>query len=606
MEKLHGYHENRWFKKSKKAGKSKNLPIYKCASPSYHKSSQGAGNGVAPHKAYEKGENGKMKWKNKIFSLLLAGTMAAACLTGCAGETASGSTPVAGSSVPPTSTAESGEPVQATYPLSEEPVTLRVYMKDSSGKSLDFNEIAGYKAAFEKLGVNVEFIIPATGSEADQFNLMIASGEYPDIILWDFSSTPMSLPELVNSGVLIDMDEYIRQYAPNYMKLLNEREEYLKEATADNGHLLSMYAFNEGVPVSGGPTIRADLLEKYNLDIPVTINDWTEVMTALKENGVAYPMICGKQRDGSIWFDGFLSAYKTSNVFCLDDKTGEVVFGPATDNFKEYVAQLNAWFEAGLIDPEFSSLDGTAMNARLTDGRSASAPNMQLSYHIGNITKVARETNPEFEFVGCPWPVLNEEDQPSYVVKAIAYSGKQAAITSACEDPVIATQFLDYFYSEEGQDFLCWGIEGESYSVNEDGTKQFTDGIMNNPDGKNPQEAILAYATPQYNFANVMLNEPYAQIITTLPEQLSARNTWLDADAGVALPRVTVAADVQSDYSMLMNDIDTYVQEMYVKFISGQASLDTDWESYVNTLNGMGLETATQYMADAYAKYQQR
>ena len=56
MEKLHGYHENRWFKKSKKAGKSKNLPIYKCASPSYHKSSQGAGNGVAPHKAYEKGE----------------------------------------------------------------------------------------------------------------------------------------------------------------------------------------------------------------------------------------------------------------------------------------------------------------------------------------------------------------------------------------------------------------------------------------------------------------------------------------------------------------------------------------------------------------------
>lgn len=72
------------------------------------------------------------------------------------------------------------------------------------------------------------------------------------------------------------------------------------------------------------------------------------------------------------------------------------------------------------------------------------------------------------------------------------------------------------------------------------------------------------------------------------------------------MPRVTVAADVQSDYSMLMNDIDTYVQEMYVKFISGQASLDTDWESYVNTLNGMGLETATQYMADAYAKYQQR
>lgn len=595
----------------KKAGESKNLPIYKCTVPSHNKDGQGARNEIAPISnlnAYSKKErNGKMKWKNRILSLLLAGTVAMGCLTGCGGNAAPGSAPASdSSSITSASISESGEPIQATYPLSEEPVTLRVYMKDSSGKGINFNEVAGYKAAFEKLGVNVEFIIPAVGSEADQFNLMIASGEYPDIILWDFRSTPMSLPEMVNSGVLLDIDEYIRQYAPNYLKLLNGREEYLKEATADDGHLLSMYAFNEGIPVSGGPAMRADLLKKYNLDVPVTIEDWTEVMTGLKENGVAYPMICGKQRDGTIWFDGFMSAYKTSNVFCLDDETGDVVFGPATDNFKEYVAQLNAWFEAGLIDPEFSSLDGTAMNARLTDSRSACAPNMQLSYHIGNITNVARETNPEFEFVGCPWPVLNEGDQASYVVKAITYSGKQAAITSACANPVIATQFLDYFYSEEGQDFLCWGIEDESYAVNGDGAKQFTDVIMNNPDGKNPQEAILAYATPQYNFANVMLDEPYAQIITTLPEQLSARNTWLDADAGVALPQLTIAADVQSDYSMLMNDINTYVQEMYVKFISGQANLDTDWESYVNALNGMGLETATQYVIDAYTKYQQR
>lgn len=277
------------------------------------------------------------------------------------------------------------------------------------------------------------------------------------------------------------------------------------------------------------------------------------------------------------------------------------------DDAFDYVAKLNEWYNAGYIDPEFMSNDGTSMNAKLTDGRSVAGTNMQLSYHIGNITTAARETNPEFEFVGCPWPVLNEGDEPSYYMpNGVAYSGKQAAITSACEDPALAVQILDFFYSEEGEDLLTWGIEGESYQVNEDGTKSFTDNIMNNPDGKNPQEAIIEYATPQYNFANVMMEEPYVEIITTLPEQREARSTWLDAVDGVNLPYLTVDPEVQSDYTMLMNDITTYVQETYIQFITGQVDLESGWENYVNTLNGMGLETVTQYMADAYALYQQR
>ena len=105
---------------------------------------------------------------------------------------------------------------------------------------------------------------------------------------------------------------------------------------------------------------------------------------------------------------------------------------------------------------------------------------------------------------------------------------------------------------------------------------------------------------------NQIREDSYVPMVTTLPEQAVARERWLDADWGVNIPRLNVAADVQSDYTMLMNDITTYVQEMYIQFITGQASLDTDWESYVNGLNGMGLETATQYMADAYALYQQR
>lgn len=549
-----------------------------------------------------------MKRKTRILPLALAGVMAVGCMTGCGG---SGSDSSAATTEGATTEAAASdvEPVAATYPLADGTKTISVYMKDAtSGAAGDWGNIKGFQKAEEILGVNIEFIMPAVGSEADQFNLMVASGEYPDIIMWDFNSTPMTLTEMVNSGILIDIDPYIRQYAPNYLALLETSEEYQKEAIADNGHYLAAYSFNQDLPISGGPTIRGDLLEKYGLETPVTVDDWTNVMTTIKEQDpdVEYPLTVGKNRDGSVWFDLLLPAYKTAQSFCLDDETGEVVYGPSTDNFKQYLAKLNEWYNAGLIDPEFMSNDGTAMNAKLTDGRSI-AGSLQLNYHIANITAAARETNPDFEFEGTTWPVLNEGDTPSYpMAGGIYHSGGQAAITSACEDPVLAMQFIDFFYSEEGQQLLGWGIEGESYTVNEDGSKSYTDYIMNNPDGKTPAQAILEFSIPMYGFCNQIRTDSYLPMVTTLPEQAVARERWLDADNGVNMPRLSVAADVQSDYTMLMNDITTYVQEMSIQFITGQSSLETDWENYVNSLNSMGLETATQYMADAYALYQQR
>ena len=104
----------------------------------------------------------------------------------------------------------------------------------------------------------------------------------------------------------------------------------------------------------------------------------------------------------------------------------------------------------------------------------------------------------------------------------------------------------------------------------------------------------------------MILNDSYVQMATTLPEQAAARDTWLDADLSRNMPKLTVASENQNDYSMIMNDITTYVQEMYIQFITGQADLDADWENYVNTVNGMGLENALEYEREAYELYQAR
>ena len=49
-----------------------------------------------------------------------------------------------------------------------------------------------------------------------------------------------------------------------------------------------------------------------------------------------------------------------------------------------------------------------------------------------------------------------------------------------------------------------------------------------------------------------------------------------------------------------------FIQEMYIKFITGQANLDSDWDTYVNTIKGMGIENATQWVQDAYTAFMNR
>ena len=550
-----------------------------------------------------------MKKGKRILSLLLA-TLMILSLAACGGTgdtTSSGSPEGNNTSAPDVSGNEDVTPQEATYPLTTEKKTLSVYIRDnSSGVIGDYGRVAAFQAAAERLGVELEFVHPTTGGEADQFNLMIGSGKYPDIIVWEFSTAAMGLSELIDSGILIDMDGLIRQYAPNYLKVLERDPSYPKEVRSDEGKYQAFYTFNVSIPLSSGPVFREDLLAKYGLELPKTVDEWTNVMTTLKEKdpNVSYPLTASKSYVGEVWFRELLPAYNTRTEFCLGDN-GQVVYGPATENFKAYLVKLAEWYNAGLIDPEFMSNDNKALNAKIADGTSAVAT-MAIGSGIRSITENTRPNNPDFKLTGVAWPVLNAGDTSSYVLEGgVAHTSVQAAITSSCADPVLATQVLDYFYSEEGGNLISWGIEGESYTV-ENGKKTFTDKIMNSPDGRSASEAILDYALPVYGFVNAMDNDAYIQMNITLPEQGEARTLWQSLDSGANLPKLVVAQEDADEYRMILNEVKTYVQEMYIKFITGQANLDSDWDTYMNTLNGMDLPYATECMQKAYNAYQNR
>ena len=58
-----------------------------------------------------------------------------------------------------------------------------------------------------------------------------------------------------------------------------------------------------------------------------------------------------------------------------------------------------------------------------------------------------------------------------------------------------------------------------------------------------------------------------------------------------------------TEIASMLNEISTYVSEQYVKWLMGQGDVDAEFESYVATLNSMGLPKVLEVYQSAYDRY---
>ncbi len=81
---------------------------------------------------------------------------------------------------------------------------------------------------------------------------------------------------------------------------------------------------------------------------------------------------------------------------------------------------------------------------------------------------------------------------------------------------------------------------------------------------------------------------------------------WLD-DHHVAylVPPITPTTDESKEFSTIMNEINTYRDEMTVKFILGSESIDK-FDEYVKNIESMNLKRALEIQNAALDRYKAR
>ena len=149
-----------------------------------------------------------------------------------------------------------------------------------------------------------------------------------------------------------------------------------------------------------------------------------------------------------------------------------------------------------------------------------------------------------------------------------------------------------------------FGIEGESFEMI-DGYPTYTDIVMENPNGLPISQAMSTYIRGNYNGPFVQ-DLRYLEQYYTLDEQKATLDVWGGTNAiNHVLPPVTPTSEESREFASIMNEVNTYRDEMTLKFILGTAEL-SEFDTYVENLKKMGLDRALEIQNAALERYNTR
>lgn len=347
------------------------------------------------------------------------------------------------------------------------------------------NEVLMYQQREADSGIHIEFIHPSQGQDAEQFNLMIASQDLPDMIEYDWTKYTGGAQSAIDDGMIISLNNYLDKYAPNFKAVLSEDTELAvahdRGSKTDECNYYGFPNLNIGsARVFGGPMIRKDWLDDLGLEIPETIDDWTTVLRAFKEKkGASSPF----SAMADYFKDG---AFGVGQRFYLD---GNIVkFGPLESGYKDYLALLHSWYQEGLLDKDFSTNQRKMVDSKMTKGDSGATFNT-LGAGMGVYLKQMQTQEPNYNLIGIDYPVLNKGDVNNFCIAEGDLDGRSLAITTSCKNPEAAIGWADYWYSHDGYMLLNFGVERKTYNL-VDGKPVYTDDILKNPNGYSVSEAL--------------------------------------------------------------------------------------------------------------------
>ncbi|WEG11076.1 extracellular solute-binding protein [Pullulanibacillus sp. KACC 23026] len=504
--------------------------------------------------------------------------------------------------------------------------TLTIFAQENTGTDLNTNSFT--KLMEKKFDVNLKFQTTTwdstTASQKRQISL--ASGDYPDaymLIPWVDQFSTNELLKYGKQGVLIPLNDLIKKYAPHIQKELDTNKNFKAMTVSPDGNIYGIPELNECYHCSYPQKmwINSDWLKKLNLSMPKTTQDFEKVLEAFKTkdpngDGKADEIPLSGSTNVSdqniipFLMDGFI--YDDGHQYLLMNN-GKVSFAANQSGWKQGLEYIHTLYQKGLIDPGAFTQNGDAYlklgnnaNTEILGAGAATHPgefvNDSKRLYSSNYQAVAPLQGPNDSYSTYYYPVAPGAD---FVLTNKA--SKQAQIA--------AIKIIDYLFTTQGQIEGQFGKEGVDWRKPKSGdvalggknvTPQYA--TIPQPDGAKPDNnawgPTAQYGSPK-SFRDAQVQSTQIYTADGYERRLQDATKLYDGkQPSEVFPSWAVWIDpsVADEEAMLQTNIDDYVQQNTLKFITGDLDINKDWNTYVKGLDKLGINRYLQIMQQSYDK----
>jgi putative aldouronate transport system substrate-binding protein len=545
-----------------------------------------------------------MKRLALLMTLLIVLSAADAC-TEQGGQQAPASVPNAAEVAAPQDTSGA-----VTFPLANQ---IEIDWWDTTVPPAVTSMVTSYDEAplFQKVSeihnIKINFITPVSGGATEQFNLLVSAGEIPDIIGGNAGSYTGGKVQAYADGLIIDIRPHIETYMPNLTKIIEGNPAFHMNLFTNEGELLGVPAFRDTNYNSYGLIVRSDWMEEAGIASPTTVEEFYNLLTAFKEiDGVDYPFaqdIASIKDSASPISGAFRIPSASSASYYVDE--GVVKNAAVQESTKEYIKTIAQWYAEGLIDVETVSLTGEQMDSKMTGGTAG----VTLGYAGGTAGRyLTLMAGQDYTLGGIQPLKLNASDPDnSYMdpYKNPVNNGGIMCISAITPYTNEILGMLDYGYGKEGHYLYNFGIEGDSYTM-ENGVPTYTEKITKNPLNLSMAQILGMYAKATSSgpmIQDYRYQEAYfasSGVFHIVDEWSKSIEASRAGNHGYPATLTSEQAEAVTDKQSVIN---TYASEMFAKWVTGAADVEADWDSYVAEMDNKGLQDVLEVRQQAYDDY---
>lgn len=541
--------------------------------------------------------------RKKLLSMFLVAAMAVSAFAcGKTETTNSSETETKTSEVKTSETTQATEEDKSLYPLVDEPITVTGLVL--GWPDLKDGDLKVWNKVSEITGVNFKWI----SIDGEALNTYLAGDWEFDFI--HHNSIPSSVINDygVLGGMFVDYNEYL-DLMPNLQQTFVDYPEAKKAATEVNGEMYGLpYIEISATLTNVRPYYRTDLLEKYNIPVPKTTEEFYQACKTYKEkNGTA--AFSGRGLAEDAYFGAMLyAAFGTSvQPDFEDDGTGKVVYNRTSEQYKHYLEFMNRLYSEGLMQQEYSSMDAATFNGLASAGDTV--------FYAAEAESLKADAFADGKFhIDCLAPLTSEYSNDQEVLRKLPITNTDLYINKDSKYIEELVQVFDIMYATEevvegsgidGMSF-CYGIEGEDYIKNDDGTYELV-----TPEG---YESFTKYQYGHLILKNAGRSTALEGYITSTPGNAQARQIGFrdnvfpyacDAEKVFPTSFIKFTEDEQDVITTRYTDIQKHVKEMRDKFITGVADIETDWDDYCKAIETMGIAEVLKAYQSAYERWNQ-